>query len=139
MAHATTPRSPFWRYTAFQVPSWIVTAGGGWWLTSAFDAPLWVAVGLPVAWFVKDMALYPLLRSAYEVDDTPPIARLIGRVGTTAQRPAPRGSVRVRGELWRAEADAGAAVEPDAAVEVIGAAGMTLRVRPRTTPDASVE
>ena len=98
-----------------------------------------VSRGLPVAWFVKDMALYPLVRSAYEIDDTPPIARLIGRVGTAAQRLAPRGYVRVRGELWRAETDAGAAVEPEATVEVVGAAGLTLRVRPRTAPDASVE
>lgn len=106
---------------------------------TSLDAPAWVAVGLPVAWFVKDMALYPLVRSAYEIDDTPPIARLIGRVGTAAQRLAPRGYVRVRGELWRAETDAGAAVEPEATVEVVGAAGLTLRVRPRTAPDRSVE
>ncbi|MCY4660053.1 MAG: NfeD family protein [Acidobacteria bacterium] len=121
------------------MPSWILTAAGGWWLVTSLDAPSWVAVGLPVAWFVKDMALYPLVRSAYEIDDTPPIARLIGRVGTAAQRLAPRGYVRVRGELWQAETDAGAAVEPEATVEVVGAAGLTLRVRPRTARDPSVE
>lgn len=124
---------------AFQVPSWILTATGGWWLVTSLDAPAWVAVGLPIAWFVKDMALYPVVRSAYEIDDTPPIARLIGRVGTAAQRLAPRGYVRVRGELWRAETEADAAVEAEAAVEVVGAAGLTLRVRPRTAPDPSVE
>ena len=124
---------------AFQVPSWVLTAAGGWWLTTSLDAPGWVAVGLPVAWFIKDMALYPLLRTAYEIDDTPPIARLVGRVGTAVQRLAPGGYVRVRGELWRAEADAGDAVEPEAPVEVVAAAGMTLRVRPRSAPDGSVD
>ncbi|MCY3842377.1 MAG: NfeD family protein [Acidobacteria bacterium] len=139
MPRPTKRRSPFWRYTVFQVPGWIVAAAAGWWLVTSLDAPEWVAVGLPAAWFVKDMALYPLVRTAYEIDDTPPIARLVGRVGTAAQRLAPRGYVRVRGELWRAETDAGTAVEPEAAVEVVGAAGLTLRVRPRAAADPSVE
>ena len=139
MERSTRRRSPFWRYTAFQVPGWILTAAGGWWLVTSFDAPAWVAGALPAAWFVKDMALYPLVRTAYEVDDTPPIARLVGRVGTAAQRLAPRGYVRIRGELWRAETDADAPVEPEATVEVVGGAGLTLRVRPRTASDPSVE
>ena len=93
-----------------------------------------MAVGLPAAWFVKDMALYPLVRFAYETDDTPPIARLIGRVGTAAQRLAPRGYVRVRGELWRAETETGAAVEPEATVEVVGRGRPHIAVSGRGRP-----
>ncbi len=123
-------RSPFWRYTAFQIPGWILATAGGWWLYTSLRVPMWVAGGVLVAWVIKDMVLYPLLRSAYEVDDTRPIERLVGRPGTTAERLAPRGYVRVRGELWRAEAEGVSAVEADTAVEVVDTEGMMLKVRP---------
>ena len=56
-----------------------------------------------VMWVIKDIALYPFLRSAYEVDDRQPIERLIGERGTTVEPLAPSGYVRVGGELWYAE------------------------------------
>ena len=131
MVRVRSRRSPFWRYTAFQIPGWILAATGGWWLYTSLRVPAWVAVGVLGAWVIKDMVLYPLLRSAYEVDDIRPIERLVGRPGTAAERLAPRGYVRVRGELWRAEAEGVSAVEPDTAVEVVDTEGMMLKVRPR--------
>ncbi len=130
MVRVGSHRSPFWRYTAFQIPGWILAAAGGWWLYTSLRVPMWVAGGVLVAWVIKDMVLYPLLRSAYEVDDTRPIERLVGRPGTAAERLAPRGYVRVRGELWRAEAEGVSAVERDTAVEVVDTEGMMLKVRP---------
>lgn len=58
-------------------------------------------------WLVKDLALFPLLRSAYEIDSRSVIERLIGEPGTTVEHLEPAGYVRVRGELWRAEVHAG--------------------------------
>ena len=122
-------RSPFWRYTAFQIPGWVLAATAGWWLYRSMDVPAWAAAGLPAFWFVKDMALYPLLRTAYDATDTPPVERLIGSRGRPVEPLAPCGYVRIGGELWLAETDDGEPIDRHADVEVVGAKGLVLRVR----------
>ena len=122
-------RSPFWRYTALQVPGWVLALVVGWWIHTSFDTSAWVAPGLLAAWVGKDMALYPLLRSAYEVNEAPPVERLIGRRGVAVERLAPSGYVRIGGELWRARASDAAPIAPNLTVEVVGAQGLILAVR----------
>ncbi len=122
-------RSPFWRYTALQVPGWVLALAVGWWIRTAFDAPGWVAPAIPLAWVVKDMALYPLLRSAYDVNEAPPVERLIGRRGVAIEALAPSGYVRVGGELWRAHAGDAQPIAARLEVEVVGAEGLVLSVR----------
>ena len=112
----------------FQVPGWIVAAAVGVWLNRTMDVPGAVVVGLPVFCILKDMALYPLLRTAYETSDTSPIERLVGAQGKTVETLAPLGYVRIAGELWRAETDTGS-VAADTLVDVIGANGLVLQVR----------
>ena len=112
----------------FQVPGWIVAAAVGVWLNRTMDVPGAVVVGLPVFWILKDMALYPLLRTAYETSDTSPIERLVGAQGKTVETLAPLGYVRIAGELWRAETDTGS-VAADTLVDVIGANGLVLQLR----------
>ena len=127
-----TKHPAFWRYTAFQVPGWLLASAGGYWLYSAIGVPPWVAAGLPLAWVVKDYALYPFLRFAYEADQRRPIERLIGVEGAAVEPLAPAGYVRVRGELWRAHrVAADDTVAQGDAVEVVGVEGATLLVRPR--------
>jgi membrane-bound serine protease (ClpP class) len=58
---------------------------------------------------------------------------LVGEIGEARSRLEPRGTVLVRGEIWRAVATA--AVEAGARVRVLGVEGLTLRVEP---VDASV-
>lgn len=128
-------RSPFWRYTALQVPGWVLALAVGWWIHTSFDTSAWVAPGLLAAWVVKDMALYPLLRSAYEVNEAPPVERLIGRRGVAVERLAPSGYVRIGGELWRARASDAAPIAPNLTVEVVGAEGLMLAVR-QAAPEA---
>ena len=130
-------RSPFWRYTAFQVPGWAVALGLAWWVHGSFDVPGWVAPAIPVAWIVKDMALYPLLRSAYEVNEAPPVERLIGRRGVAVEPLAPDGYVRIGGELWRARSDDATPIARHLTVEVVGAEGLVLSVR-NAGPDARI-
>ena len=138
----------FWRYTAFQVPGWIIAAGGGWLLHRWLDIPLWVASGVLVAWVIKDYALYPVLGSAYELDHRRPIDRLVGEHGTASDALSPSGYIRVRGELWRARCedvpvDVDKAVEGGKAVaivqgdrvEVIRVDGTLLVVRPIVPPE----
>jgi len=62
---------------------------------------------LALAWVAKDLALYPLLRHAYEVDGRTEMEKLAGAEATVAEPLEPLGLVRMRGELWRAEAAPG--------------------------------
>ncbi len=125
-----TRHPAFWRYTAFQVPGWIIAAGGGWWIHRWLDVPVWVASGVLVVWVIKDYALFPFLRSAYELDHRLPIERLIGERGHATDQLSPTGYVRVRGELWRARTsgqDTG--ISRGDPVEVTGVDGTTLLVK----------
>ena len=122
----------FWRYTAFQVPGWIIAAIGGWWIHRWMDVPLWVAEGVLVAWIIKDYALFPFLRSAYELDHRMPIERLIGEQGKATDLLSPSGYVRVRGELWQARIGGeDPAIQRGMLVEVTGVDGTTLLVEGR--------
>ena len=127
-----TRHQAFWRYTAFQVPGWILTAIGGWWIHRRFDLPLWVTSGVLAAWVIKDYALYPFLRFAYEVDHRPQMERLIGAKGSAIESLAPDGYVRVRGELWRAKTMGTETIGEGDAVEVTGVERMTVIVRVST-------
>ena len=135
MSAVSPRRSPFWRYTALQVPGWVLAVALAWWIHSSFDAPGWLAPAIPLAWMVKDMALYPLLRSAYEANEAPPIERLIGCRGVAIEPLEPSGYVRIGGELWRARANDATPIAPHLAVEVVGAEGLILAVR-HVVPEA---
>ena len=87
----------------YQVPGWLLAVGAAVLLNRWIGLPAWAAVALVVAWTLKDAALYPFLRTAYEPDSGPVIGRLVGQDGVAVEPLAPRGYVRVRGELWKAE------------------------------------
>jgi len=127
--------SAFWRYTAFQVPGWCIAAGGGWLAHRWLEVPVWLASGVLVVWVVKDYALYPFLRFAYESDHRLPIERMIGHSGTAAEPLSPDGYVRVRGELWRARLAGNDLLDRGERIEVTGIEGTTLLVQ-RTAPGA---
>lgn len=125
-----TRHPAFWRYTAFQVPGWIIASVGGWWIHRSLEVPAWVAAGVLVAWVIKDYALYPFLRSAYELDHRLPIDRMIGEHGRATESLSPTGYVRVRGELWRARTDSEhQAINLGDPVEVTGVDGGVLVVQ----------
>ena len=127
-----TRHPAFWRYTAFQIPGWIIASLGGWWIHRALEVPVWVAAGVLVAWVIKDYALYPFLRSAYELDHRLQIDRMIGEHGRATESLSPTGFIRVRGELWRARADIEhQVVNLGDHVEVTRVDGTTLVVRSR--------
>jgi membrane protein implicated in regulation of membrane protease activity len=118
-------RSRLARYLLGQVPGWIMVTA----LLSALhwlaDLPAWIVpAGLALA-MAKDLAMYRVMRPTLD----PPPARLLGARGRAVERLAPRGYVRVDGELWRAEAATGA-IEAGAPVVVREADGLTLRVEP---------
>jgi membrane protein implicated in regulation of membrane protease activity len=117
------------KYLLIQLPGWVlaivILAGLQHWL----GFPFWIALGLFFLWVVKDLVMYPLLRTAYESGVKTGVEQLVGARGVVQEELAPRGYVRVRGELWRAEVKADKQpIPPGKAVRVLEAQGMTLIV-----------
>ncbi len=120
--------SPLARYLLFQLP------GAGFVALLLFalwrwaGLPGWIAAAAFVAWVAKDLALYPLLRRAYEAVPEP-AAALVGRRALVRRPLAPRGMVVIGRERWRAEpAVAGEAIAAGAAVRIVAVRGLTLLV-----------
>jgi membrane protein implicated in regulation of membrane protease activity len=121
----------FWRYWLLQIPGWGVLIVA---LIAAhryFGLSLsWAAV-IFAAWFLKDWAIYPLLKNHYRFRVEPPAGSLIGRRATAREPLRPTGYVLLRGELWLAEVVKGegpVAAGDEVTVEAVE--GLTLRVRP---------
>jgi membrane protein implicated in regulation of membrane protease activity len=115
--------TPFQRYLLLQAPGWLAVAAALsvlHWLTGW---SVWIVPAGVVVFVAKDLAMYRLVRDTLR---SPPPA-LVGARGRVVERLAPRGWVRVAGELWRAEAR-GAAIDAGADVIVRGVQGLTLRV-----------
>jgi membrane protein implicated in regulation of membrane protease activity len=119
------------RYLFAQVPGWVIVAIGAV-VASAYGAEPRLAWTIAAAWIVKDLIAYPFVRRAYERSRSATEA-LVGSVGVVRNPLAPSGWVTIRGEVWRAELDTGAASEPVPAgrkVRVESVEGRTLRVVP---------
>ena len=133
-----TPTSlkTFGKYLLVQSAGWalaaLALAGLRYWL----DLPLWVVTGLFGLWLAKDLAMYPLVRRAYEPSEARTgAAALIGARGTAREGLDPAGYVHVRGELWRAETPPGGPpIPPGSRVAVRAARGLTLIVEPEEPP-----
>lgn len=128
--HDRRTSSTFVRYLAFQAPGTIVLGAA---LAAAVHYDLVAATmagGLLLLWIVKDLALYPLLKRAYEPSGHGYPSRLVGRHARAREDLAPRGYVAVGGELWRAEVTGGdGAIAAGETVVITGAVGARLLVR----------
>jgi membrane-bound serine protease (ClpP class) len=122
--------STFTKYLLFQVPEWILVLLVLAFLSDRIDFPRWIGPpGLFAIWVIKDLALYPLLRRAYESKPPSGVKQLIGARGVAQQELSPRGYVRIRGELWMAEFRRNdRRIPPGSSVKVLAARGMTLIV-----------
>jgi membrane protein implicated in regulation of membrane protease activity len=122
---------PTWlRYLLFQIPGWVMTAVvlAGLWHWQVLTVTL--AVIAFSAWLLKDLILYPLLRQAYEPGAETGSAALVGERGVTQGVLNPSGHIRVRGELWRADAvPQDQIIASGAKVEIVNSDGMKLFVR----------
>jgi membrane protein implicated in regulation of membrane protease activity len=121
----------FVRYLLLQLPELLVLVAG------LLAARRFVALSpgliaaLAAGWIVKDVALFPLLRGAYEVDPRSEMDKLTGAEAAVTTPLRPGGLVRLRGELWRAEAAPGEPlpVVPGSRVRIEGHRGLVLLVR----------
>jgi membrane protein implicated in regulation of membrane protease activity len=126
------------RYLWIQVPGWVLAAIIASALYLWAGLHLWIAVALFVAYVGKDFILFPFLRRAYETNTKTGVEELIGMTGKVAEELRPRGYVRVRGELWRAETAPGTSSIPKgSSVKIQSAHGMTLVVSVEAGPQES--
>ena len=131
MASRAPRESPLARYLLAQVPGWVIVAIGAV-VASSYGADPRLAWTIAAAWMVKDLVAYPFVRRAYERSRSS-TESLVGTVGVVRDTLAPSGWVTIRGEVWRAELDAGVLGEPMPAgrkVRVQSVEGRTLRVVP---------
>jgi membrane-bound ClpP family serine protease len=125
-------RKVFLRYLAFEAPSWVLLAAVLAVLMRVWDLSLGLAALVLGLWIVKDLALFPMMRIAYEpAGGSGGAENLIGALGTVSADLDPEGWVRIGAERWRARvAREHAPVRAGSAVRVIGVAGLELRVEP---------
>jgi membrane protein implicated in regulation of membrane protease activity len=122
--------SVFWRYWLLQIPGWIVLAG------LVVAAHYWLGLSLAAGavvvffWLAKDAMLYPLLKPHYVFHQRHAHEALVGADAVAEQPLSPRGYVKVRGELWRAElVGSDEPVLPGESVVVESVDGLSLKVR----------
>lgn len=120
------------KYVLLQIPGWVaaillLAAAVRWWNLSER-----VALALFGIWVLKDAALYPVLRVAYEIRGGSGGAdALVGARGIAKEPLDPSGYVQVGAELWRAEVASGQPpTPPGAAVRVRAVSRLTLLVEP---------
>ncbi len=131
MTDFTTPNTVLRRYVLYQIPGWLLAVASALLLHRWVGLPGWAGATLVVTWALKDAALYPFLRASYVPDSRTVIERLIGQVGIAVQPLAPRGYIRVRGELWLAEpTTANVVIRGGHPVTVDAVRGTILLVRP---------
>lgn len=116
------------RYYLFQIPGWILTAALLAVLHSWLGLPEWLAFTVLGVVVAKDVVCYPFLRKAYRLEASG-AAQLAGLRGVARDPLDPTGYVYVRGELWRARTESGAAAIPAGSqVKVVRGHRMTLTV-----------
>lgn len=131
MPEARVAWSVVGRYALFQLPELSIV---GLALVGAVHFAVLPEAGgwaLATAWLVKEVVLFPFVRSAYEPSNPNAAAVMVGKVAVVTQRLDPRGTVRIGPELWAARVE-GELPPVDAGERVCVEAveGLTLRVRP---------
>lgn len=116
-------KTVFGKYIILQIPGWLIAVIVLWEAHQWFALSPWIAGGILLALVVKDFVLYPFVRTAYESNAKTGVEQLIGIRGVAQKELDPRGQVRIRGELWRAE------ILPDAHPIARGEQVRVLRVR----------
>jgi membrane protein implicated in regulation of membrane protease activity len=123
--------APEWRtYLIVNSVEWVLVALLMWMSVRILDMPGWAAATVVVFGVVKDLVLFPFMRHYYRSDLSE--RRLIGVRGVALGPLAPRGFVRVRGEIWQAERIdvADSEISQGTGVRVCDVRGLLLYVEP---------
>jgi membrane-bound ClpP family serine protease len=123
-------RKVFLRYLGFEAPSWVLLAAVLGVLMAVWDLSLGISALVLALWIVKDLALFPILRIAYEpAGGSGGAENLIGALGTVSADLDPEGWVQIGPERWRALVSRESAPLPAGTqVRVTAVEGLLLRV-----------
>jgi len=117
------------KYAALQVPGLLLVAGGLALAVWLFDLSPRLAGGLIALWIVKDIAMFPVVRIAYEPSEHDPHEHLVGARGIAQARIDPEGWVKIGAELWRARlAEGTPPLDAGARARVVAVQGLIVRV-----------
>jgi membrane protein implicated in regulation of membrane protease activity len=125
------------RYVVLQIPGQFIAAVTLVMLVRWTELTPMLAGILFGLWVIKDFAMYPVTRIAYEPQGGGQgVNALLGALGVAQEDLAPEqiGYVRVGAELWRAQLCADESVAKGAAVRVTEVRDLTLQVEPVTQP-----
>jgi membrane-bound ClpP family serine protease len=123
-------RKVFLRYLAFEAPSWVLLAAVLGVLMIAWDLSLGFSALVLGLWILKDLALFPIVRIAYEpAGGSGGAENLIGALGIVSADLDPEGWIQIGPERWRARVrQAQAPVPAGTRVRVTAVEGLLLRV-----------
>ncbi len=118
------------RYTALQIPGFVACLLGAIAAHEWLGVPIEIAAGAVLVWIVKDAALFPFVRAAYEPAPGRPHGDLLDAIGIAHDGLSDQeGYIRLGPELWRARRAPGCPpLAPGEAVRVVGVDGLTLTV-----------
>ena len=91
------------RYTLLQVPGLVVLIMILILVGRFVDIPVVLSWGIVIIWVLKDIILFPFVWRAYDSDSHEKSDPMIGLEGYAVDHLSPRGYIKVRGELWKAE------------------------------------
>jgi membrane protein implicated in regulation of membrane protease activity len=123
----------FARYLVLQIPGQFIAAVTLVMLVRWTELTPLLAGLLFGLWLIKDLAMYPVTRIAYEPQSGGQGAdALLGALGVAQEDLAPEqtGYVRVGAELWRAQLCGGQSVAKGATLRVTEVRDLTLQVEP---------
>jgi membrane protein implicated in regulation of membrane protease activity len=123
---------PFSTYVAAHLPGWTVVVLVAWGLVVIGGVTGWAAMLFVALMIGKDVVSYRTKRRYYTPE--PAERRLVDQAAVAVTPLAPRGLVRVRGELWQASVESLDVVPEGALVRVRDVQGLLLIVEPATGP-----
>lgn len=118
----------FARYAALQLPGLALVTAGLIAARQLLDLPAWVLPAGVLVWAVKDLAMFPALKPAYQGGPSGMAGHMVGLSGVAVDELSPSGYVRVQGELWHATAEEDPPISRGTIILVKAQEGMTLVV-----------
>ena len=116
------------KYTLLQIPAVVLLILVLLLIKDWLGIPPWLVWSIVGFWIAKDVALFPLVWRSYDPDFPAHAHSLVGAIGVTQESLAPRGYVRVRGELWQAVVPTGTQIPKGQRVWVRDVRGLMLIV-----------
>ncbi len=124
------PRT-FWSYLLLQIPDTVLAVAVLSVLHGYAGLSTRWALALLALWTLKNVLAYPLMRQAFAPSRASGIEALLGRSASVVEALAPRGQVRLDGELWWAEIPLQIGSVPQGSTVIVrGCRGLTLLVEP---------